>query len=151
LLETLFVDEYCYETEIWRELRKMRNTFLNKNTVEAIISYVEKQMAVQEKRPMVGKRIYHIIRLLYEVNRIIDSKLPIIAIRDGPERNHLVEIRADKGIEHTKIVEEAQKMIQDIRKKPWNIPDKADEKIVSDWLVLIRKLDLNSTKDQQWQ
>jgi hypothetical protein len=78
-VETLFCCRHCYQTEIWQELRELRKTVLNRQTVRQMLSYVENQMKKhKDKKSMPGKRMYHVVRLLFEAKRIINGEEPVV-------------------------------------------------------------------------
>jgi hypothetical protein len=61
-VEVVFARKLCYKTDSWEELHKIRQTLLNKRTVTQFLSYCDNQWKRHEKKPLVGKRVYHIVR-----------------------------------------------------------------------------------------
>eukprot|EP01126_Amoeba_proteus_P023762 TRINITY_DN2387_c0_g2_i16.p1 TRINITY_DN2387_c0_g2~~TRINITY_DN2387_c0_g2_i16.p1 ORF type:complete len:113 (+),score=21.54 TRINITY_DN2387_c0_g2_i16:630-968(+) len=86
----------------------MRKTFLNKRTVSQFLNYCEKQRKRHERKKMPGKRTYHIVRLLFECSRIVQGLEPIVWFEDGPEREKLLDIRANKMVGGKKGGEEGE-------------------------------------------
>jgi predicted nucleotidyltransferase len=146
-VEACFAHNFCYVTDGWDQMREMRKTLLTKRTVEQYISYCQNQTKIFRSKPnRPGKRVYHILRLLYEAKRIVDGLEPIVWFPEGPERDELVKIRKE---ERTR--EETDQMINDLleyiqSKQPWNnLPDEPDSKILEDWVIAARRENLKQS------
>lgn len=63
---------------------------MTRGLVEEFLSYVRGQMVVHQRKGLKGKRAYHIIRLLLELNRIVAGEEPWIAFK---VRNVFIVIR----------------------------------------------------------
>eukprot|EP01127_Copromyxa_protea_P014292 TRINITY_DN3958_c0_g1_i1.p1 TRINITY_DN3958_c0_g1~~TRINITY_DN3958_c0_g1_i1.p1 ORF type:complete len:165 (+),score=22.78 TRINITY_DN3958_c0_g1_i1:1-495(+) len=61
-VEVVFSRKLSYMTKYWDELYAIRRTLLNKKTVTQFLAYCENQWSKHEKKPLVGKRIYHVVR-----------------------------------------------------------------------------------------
>eukprot|EP01126_Amoeba_proteus_P023761 TRINITY_DN2387_c0_g2_i15.p1 TRINITY_DN2387_c0_g2~~TRINITY_DN2387_c0_g2_i15.p1 ORF type:complete len:235 (+),score=37.94 TRINITY_DN2387_c0_g2_i15:178-882(+) len=107
-VQVVFTTKLCYTTKSWEELFQMRKTFLNKRTVSQFLNYCEKQRKRHERKKMPGKRTYHIVRLLFECSRIVQGLEPIVWFEDGPEREKLLDIRANKMVGGKKGGEEGE-------------------------------------------
>ena len=79
MIETLFTERHYASTEAFDRLRALRHEVLTKTLVEEFLSYIRGQMVVHQKKGLKGKRVYHVIRLLYELNRIVGGESPWIA------------------------------------------------------------------------
>lgn len=134
MIETLFTERHYASTEAFDRLRALRHEVLTKTLVEEFLSYIRGQMVVHQKKGLKGKRVYHIIRLLYELNRIVGGESPWIAFPDGPERDHLMGLRKveQPGLA---VIEAAEGMIRQLEKlRPWNLPDDC-EQTFDKWLI----------------
>lgn len=142
-LETLFANEkYCYVTEEWKQLYSMRNIFLTQVAVEQHLFYIEGQIQKHQQKPMVPKRYYHVLRLLYQVKRIIEGEQPIVFL-EGEEQQEMMKVKLGEDPMLQPKIEETLKYIYS--KKPWNnLPPKPDESAIEDWLIRVRKEDLFS-------
>jgi predicted nucleotidyltransferase len=74
-VESVFAKNYCYSTQQWEEMKLMRKTLLNKLTVEQFLSYCEnqKKKMFEAKKPLVGKRVYHIVRYIASDNQVFQK------------------------------------------------------------------------------
>jgi hypothetical protein len=77
-METIFTPKPHYETESWKSLKEMSNIFLSKQMVEEFLNYTKGQLKKHANSKLVGKRKYHIVRLLLEVKRVIAGQQPVI-------------------------------------------------------------------------
>jgi len=139
-VEAVFAHKFCYSLERWELMRAVRKNLLTKRTVEQYISYCKNQNKIFINKPnRPGKRVYHIIRLLYETKRIVDGLEPIVWFPDGLERDELIKIRNEE-----KTREEIDQLINELfeyvqSKHPWdNLPDESDAKILEDWVIAAR-------------
>jgi hypothetical protein len=84
MVEALFTRQNYVSTECFDRLRLVRKSILSRQLVEEFLSYIRGQMVVHQRKGLKGKRVYHIIRLLFELNRIIRGEEPLIAfpVRD---------------------------------------------------------------------
>lgn len=81
MIETLFTASNYVSTPSFDRLRALRRHVLTRGLVEEFLSYVRGQMAVHQRKGLKGKRAYHIIRLLLELNRIVAGEEPWIAFK----------------------------------------------------------------------
>jgi len=123
LVEPLFVEHLCYQSPEWKELKKIRNSFITKNTIHQYVGYSMAQLGQaqrsskqqqqqqqqqqhsqsqeekQEKnqddvKSRESKKYYHTIRLLLEAKRMIEGKEPTVWFNDDdPNRDYLMSIR----------------------------------------------------------
>lgn len=85
MVEALFTSQNYVSTPCFDRLRALRRAILSRQLVEEFLSYVRGQMAFHKRKGLKGKRAYHIIRILLELNRIIRGQDPVIAF---PVREH---------------------------------------------------------------
>jgi len=138
IVESLFATKHVHTTPYWEKLRGLRQTVLNQRTVDQYLSYCKNQIIRHEKKPLPGKRVYHIIRMLYEALHIIEGRTPVVCFPPGPELELMKKVRADafKEDELTKLINE---LYSSVASKPKDhLPKGPDEKLISDWLVNLR-------------
>ena len=84
MVEALFSRQNYMSTPCFDRLRAVRKSILSRQLVEEFLSYIRGQMVVHQRKGLKGKRVYHIIRLLFELNRIIRGEEPVITfpVRD---------------------------------------------------------------------
>lgn len=116
----------------------MRKNFITKEAIEEHLSYAREQFVRHKKKGLPGKRIYHIVRLLYNCIRMLKNEDPIVHIPEGEERDLLLKIKTEelKNAPFENLVKSLEKQIEEM--KPWNLPDKADTKLLDEWLVSLR-------------
>ena len=149
IVEMLFTEHYANWTDQWDELREHRMEFLTKNTVKQYLGYVNGQLSRLKKRQLgfdicTSKRTYeekwayHIIRLCYDAARIASGTEPLVW-KEGKERETLMKIRNCEYSwgEIEKMMEKEISIVENM--KPWNLPDEADEEVLNDWLIRLRK------------
>jgi len=126
------------------KLKELRKTFITKATIDEYLSYVYKYQKKDKEKPMPGKRKYHMLRLLFEIKRMISGK-DIQVYVEGVEGDVLRKIRAEEISQEAfqELMDENLKEIQ--QQKPWNLPDTANLQDVDKWLVDLRKADLHGT------
>lgn len=78
MIETLFTQQQYVSTPSFDELRAMRRVVLTPALVEEFLSYVRGQIVVHQRKGLKGKRLYHILRIMFEVERIVDGGEPLI-------------------------------------------------------------------------
>ncbi len=146
-MEALFSEKYLYQSKAWMKLKKHRKSFITKQAIEEFLSYSANMVDKKNKKNLPNKRIYHVIRLMFEALRMIEGEEPTIEMF-GEERDYLLKLKTDQLSNdefEAKVVELRQK-IESLR--PWpKLPEKSDESIVDKWLKEIRSLDL---KYDQW-
>lgn len=150
MVEMLFTDKMVFETPLWQRLKKERKRFLCAESVRQYLGYVQGQMArlfkhggksgLHSKGGAYNEKwAYHIVRLLYDAERIAKGAEPVVWKDEGSdERNLLMKIRAGQ------ITQEAVESIarQGIARidamKPWQIPEEGDKQLLEDWLLDLR-------------
>ena len=95
MIETLFTSSNYESTPCFDRLRALRRSVLSKTLVEEFISYIRGQIVVHQRKGLKGKRLYHIIRLLFELKRILRGEDPVIAfpVRDANSYFPMTETR----------------------------------------------------------
>jgi len=89
MIETLFTSRNYVSTPCFDRLRAIRRSVLSKSLVEEFFNYIRGQIVVHQRKGLKGKRLYHIIRLLFELKRIVKGEDPVIAF---PVRFGLVSV-----------------------------------------------------------
>jgi len=139
MVESLFAEKNVYRTPHWEKLTaSIRNTTLNQRTVEQYLSYCKHQWKRHEKKPLPGKRLYHIVRLLYEALNIIEGRTPCVFFPEGPQLELMKKIRTE-----SLSGESLQKKVDDLfllveGKDKSHLLAEPDEELISDWLVATR-------------
>jgi len=85
-METLFSPNFSYESPCWTELKQNRRRFLTQQAVDEYLNYIDDQLKKHSTKPLLGKRIYHVIRLLFEIRRIMNGEEPKIFFGWGREK-----------------------------------------------------------------
>lgn len=91
MVEALYSKDNYVSTPCFDRLRAVRKSILSKQLAEEFLSYIRGQLAIHQRKGLKGKRVYHIIRLLYELRRIVNGQEPLIAteVRCATrEKNH---------------------------------------------------------------
>ncbi len=150
----LFAQSECYETEAWKAIKAMRKNFLTRQAVEEHLIYITDYYNKHKKQPVAGKRVYHVIRLLYQLRRMISGEEPQVYMRDGEERDFVMKIKLaplKEGEQQSTTTtastinqlldDEVNKLLSWIdSQRPWNkLPERADEGILDQWLKVVRK------------
>lgn len=78
MIETLFTQQRFVSSPSFDLLRAMRRVVLTPTLVEEFVSYVRGQIVVHQKKGLKGKRLYHILRIMFELERIVDGGEPLI-------------------------------------------------------------------------
>lgn len=78
MIETLFTQQRFVSSPSFDLLRDMRRLVLTPTLVDEFLSYVRGQIVVHQKKGLKGKRLYHILRIMFELERIVDGGEPLI-------------------------------------------------------------------------
>ncbi|KAF2073809.1 hypothetical protein CYY_004867 [Polysphondylium violaceum] len=164
LIEPLFSDNYCYQSNDWISLGKDRKKFISLSVIKHYISYAkiqlfdaikakeqsEQQQSIENVLKNLSlssnhshhKKLYHTLRILLETNRMIQGGEPLVYLT-GPEREKIMDIRLGKSnVEHvleeiSNLFESCQKGIDRLRDSN-SIQETCSVKLLSDWLVQLR-------------
>ncbi|EGG17358.1 hypothetical protein DFA_08353 [Cavenderia fasciculata] len=130
-----------------REKRSVENNKVQTLLLEKKKEKQEMLMMELESRQTVHKKAYHASRLLSEVKRMIDGLEPIVQYTDdSQERERLLEIR--KGdFNHQEMQDQLNKQFNEMEQARNQMTNsysqEVDIKMVSDWLVSIRRQSIN--------
>ena len=142
--ECLFTEKMVFETDVWLELKQMRNMFLNQNTVNQYVGYARGQLSRLKNGTYLHttsgkvneKWMYHLSRLLIDAERICDGGEPIVW-KEGKEREFLMRIRNDLiSIEEIKAF--AEEKLSITQNKINKLPEKANTDLLDEWLFKLR-------------
>lgn len=137
IVEALYNDHDAYTTEAWRALVAHRSSFLSQSVVHHYIGFVRAQLS-QYKKSKVVKKLYHVVRLLGEIDRIVAGGEPRVRMV-GDERDRLMRIRAG-DCNPGAILDEADTRIAAVlAAEPWNLPAQGDADLLARWLVDVRQ------------
>eukprot|EP01103_Thecamoeba_quadrilineata_P014834 TRINITY_DN4523_c0_g1_i1.p1 TRINITY_DN4523_c0_g1~~TRINITY_DN4523_c0_g1_i1.p1 ORF type:complete len:248 (-),score=48.46 TRINITY_DN4523_c0_g1_i1:26-769(-) len=146
-IETLFCERNIYESDSFRNLKKMRRIFLTKKAIRQYIGYVlqfmKKDFNAKNQNRRRGKRIYHMLRLLMEANRILDGLEPFLWLsEDNPIRAELVAIKAENYV-RSEFEIRIKKLLEEVTHRVEStdccLPETVDEAVVNDWLISTRR------------
>lgn len=145
IIEMLFTERYAWFDPRWQPLRDSRRLYLCGNVVRQYLGYSIAQLhrlrhgkSVHSHGGIPGEKwCYHMVRTIFDAERIANGGEPVIW-KTGQERETLMAIRTgllsiEQGV---KIAEETIARIDS--KKPWPIPERADEAFLNNWLLWIR-------------
>eukprot|EP01114_Cavostelium_apophysatum_P004286 TRINITY_DN14483_c0_g1_i1.p1 TRINITY_DN14483_c0_g1~~TRINITY_DN14483_c0_g1_i1.p1 ORF type:complete len:263 (-),score=41.45 TRINITY_DN14483_c0_g1_i1:213-1001(-) len=142
VVEYLFMETPLFESESWKKLKQIRKSFPTRQAVRQYLSYIKDQFEKHQKKNLVGKRFYHILRLLFEVQRIIRGEDPLVFLPEGDERDYLMKIKLEHSTEaiNSELELKVKELIDDIEsKQPWeNLPEKSPLEALHCWLVDMR-------------
>ncbi len=142
IIEALFTERGEFVTDDWAELKKIRKAFLSRQVVKQYLGYAQGQM-----KRLLGhhspdtkggeyreKWAYHMVRLMFDCERISKGNEPKIWKEDGTERDVLMSIRAgDKTVEE--VVTLTKDLISMVEKrKPWPLPEEGDVAALTIWM-----------------
>lgn len=92
--QLVFTERYYYCTQEWRHFLEMRKDLLTRFAIQRHISYSKHQLEryIKSPKPIPGKRIYHIIRLLFAVDDMRAGR-DISIWLEGERRELVVKVR----------------------------------------------------------
>jgi hypothetical protein len=147
VIEMLFTDKFLWFDPRWKPLYQCRKKFLCMTVVKQYLGYSTAQLQrlrhskpVHSKGGLPGEKwCYHMVRVAWDAERIALGGEPKIW-KDGDEKEKLMAIRTGKwSVEQA--VKEAEETIARIdSRKPWPIPETADETFLNTWLLWIRNV-----------
>lgn len=146
IVEMLFTDKLCLETEEWLNLKELRNKFLSRQAVNQYLGYCEGQLKkLINDKPLhtAGggyntKWAYHMLRLVADAKKIAQGKQPIVW-KENDEREFLMKVRRNEFAKE-EIIQLATKGIGDVKNlEPWLIPEQGDKEVLENWLLNLRK------------
>jgi hypothetical protein len=145
IIEMLFTDKMLWCDPKWAPLCAGRRKFLCKNVVKQYLGYSMAQLQrlrhgkpVHSKGGVPGEKwCYHMVRVAWDAERISRGDEPKVW-KDGEEREKLMAIRT--GLWSVdQAVKEAEETIARIdSRRPWPIPDEAEETFLNAWLLWVR-------------
>jgi len=146
ILEMLFTDRMCLESEEWLRLKKIRDRFLSAEAVHQYLGYMEGQLKrLIKEQPLHSKGgtynekwFYHCMRLMSDAKRIAQRQAPEIW-KEGAERAFLLDIRHYKYSKEDAIKFIGDAILEVEALKPYGIPQLGDEEALNDWLLTLRK------------
>lgn len=147
IVEMLFTDRFVWAAPEWEPLRRERKRFLTANVVRQYLGYAQAQLhrfrhskPVHSKGGVVGEKwMYHMLRVAWDAERIALGEEPKVW-KEGTEKSELMAIRTGT-MSTEEAVSKAEAAITRIdSRKPWPIPERADEGFLNDWLLSVRGL-----------
>lgn len=145
MIESLFTKltdkEYQYVNPLFAPIITARSQFITTAAIEEFKSYIHKSIKRDEERPMQGKRKYHILRLLFEIKRMMTQQDLKVFLEDGWEHDVLVTIRSEamSKSEFKDMVGEYLRQVAELQKTS-HVPDFSNAYAIADqFLLQIRK------------
>lgn len=145
VIEMLFTDRFMWSDPKWKPLYDTRKKFLCANVVRQYLGYAVAQLnRFRHSKPVHSKGgipsekwMYHMIRVAWDAERIALGGEPLVW-KTGEEKKKLMAIRTG-AMSTEEAVKQAEETIARIdSRKPWPIPEKADEALLNSWLLWIR-------------
>ncbi|GAM26378.1 hypothetical protein SAMD00019534_095530 [Acytostelium subglobosum LB1] len=126
---------------------------VEKNKLQRVLQHQEQR----DDEYKLNKRAYHALRLMIEVERLLDNGTPLVWFEDGPERDLLLQVRRG-DIDDQQILKLIQPRFQSLeetwtrqRQSPnYHLKDTSDIEKVSNWLVLIRRQSIDSDTSERF-
>jgi uncharacterized protein (DUF2237 family) len=145
IIEMLFTDRMMWSDPKWKPLYEARKKFLCKTVVKQYLGYSVAQLQrlrhskpVHSKGGIPGEKwCYHMVRVAWDAERIALGGEPKVW-KDGEEKERLMAIRTGAWTTEQAVKEAEETVALIDSRKPWPIPDEADEKFLNDWLLWIR-------------
>lgn len=148
IVEMLFTDRYWYSAmpDEWKKLVENRKTLLSRTAVKSYLGYChgQYQRLINDKSLHTTggkynpKWAYHMIRLLYDAQRIAQGGEPVVW-KEGNERDILMSIRREQ-VSREDVEELMKRLLSDIEAiKPWQLPEEGDRELLNGWLLEVRK------------
>jgi predicted nucleotidyltransferase len=137
VIEPLFTDHLCWQSEEWLTLKMQGKNFLTQVTCKQYVKFAQSQIFAPEPT---AKQFYHAIRLLTEAERIVLGHEPQVWFADGTEeKEFLMSVRTGKVS-----VQEMKSKVETLMQKvklliPQNLPPTSDLALLSEWLVSLRR------------
>lgn len=141
-----FAKHHSYHVDTWADLTKRRKKFLSKKVVKQYLGYIEGQLKRLESKLALHtkggewntKWAYHMLRLSWDLLKIIDGKEPAV-LHLGDHRDELLAVR--RGDREPKdITNQIKNYITTIEAaKPWDpLPDEGPREWLNSWLLRVR-------------
>jgi len=137
-----------YKSGAWEWLEKHRKSFLTQRAVDEYLNYIRNYLDIHRKSALPWKRLYHTLRLLLELNLIVQGKEPVVYWAEGSDEHHLLW-KLKKGhfseVEFQSLVNTHMKHIEETR-HIWSteLPVTVNTKILQDWLLHLRMCSFGS-------
>jgi hypothetical protein len=147
IIEMLFTERMIFFRHEWAPLQEARKRFLTKGVVKQYLGYSVAQLQrlrhgkpVHSKGGVPGEKwCYHMVRVAWDAERIALGGEPVVW-KTGEEKAKLMAIRTGEWSTE-QAVKEAEETISRIEaRKPWPIPDQADEAFLEEWLLWLREV-----------
>jgi len=117
MIQCLFTENFFFETKEFSELKKNSKIFLCSQTIRAYFGHVKSEIKQINSKDW-SKNLYHAFRLIFEIERILEGKIPKI-YWENEEREFLLNIRNEKKSKNEYLFEIKKKIenIENIEKK----------------------------------
>eukprot|EP01133_Synstelium_polycarpum_P016159 gene16159-19231_t len=179
LVEPLFSERLAYLSPLWRELYDVRHSFVSQMVIYHYISYSKTQLgdarrATDEKKGLKqqtaqrdtngneglsnnhspNKKLYHTVRLLHEVMRMLNGELPLVFLT-GQHRDDILAIRRGQ-VDLDQVYTDIDALYATVQDKidklksgdnPHSIPAVGDTETLNKWLVRVRRSTIQQASD----
>jgi uncharacterized protein (DUF2237 family) len=145
IIEMLFTEKLKWCDPKWDVLYEGRKHFLSANVVKQYLGYSVAQLQrLRHGKPVHShggipgeKWCYHMVRVAWDAERIAFGGEPKVW-KDGAEKEKLMAIRTGAWSTEQAVKEAEETIARIDARKPWPIPERANEKFLNDWLLWIR-------------
>jgi hypothetical protein len=145
IIEMLFTERMKWSELKWAPLYEARKLFLSANVVRQYLGYSVAQLqrlrhgkSVHSTGGVPGEKwCYHMVRVAWDAERIAEGGEPKVW-KDGEEKDKLMAIRTGAWSTEQAVREAEETIARIDARKPWPIPERANEKFLNNWLLSIR-------------
>ena len=109
--------------------------------IKSQIKQAQQAQQTNNEKRFKGKRIYHMLRLLFEAERIIQGEGPWVWMEDGEQKEELWRVKRGE-ISTNDVIARVERRIAELEsQKEWekNLPKEMDPSRLEAWLVKVRK------------
>ena len=117
IVETLFQKDLTFSQNEgkWEEIKKYSALFITTKVIDQYLGFIKRQkMHFEKGKGDKIKKFYHIVRLLNELERIVNGEMPKVWIT-GAEREYLMDIRLQK-VSESELFADTDKKLDIIKK-----------------------------------
>lgn len=148
VIECLFTNKMIWMDNRFEQLYNWRQQFLSKTVVNQYLGYAKGQLSKLRHGTSLHttggkfseKWAYHLVRLLYDAQRIADGLHPLVWKETGTEEHtYLMNIR-NGNVSQKEIDAFVELAVPEIERSrdTTGLPERGDEQFLNDWLVNLR-------------
>jgi predicted nucleotidyltransferase len=143
VLQMIFTNRYCYESDVWLQLKKNNLKFISNQTFKAYCGHAKAELKKVENSDVDWtKPLYHAFRLFMEIEKMAIGEPPRVHF-DGEDREFILGVRQKERSreEYMEIIQKKLEFCEHVKNdKMLKSIGKGTEpyKILDDWLIQIR-------------